>query len=96
MNFTLPEFWAGLTLGLILGALGMILGDAIDHLRARRGTATGMPATWAGYWLGRLLCKLNLHHVLVSSRRRPTWRGTLVERHCIRDCEWSDERWDVP
>lgn len=52
-------------------------------------TATGMPSTWLGYWFGRLLCRVGLHH-----RTRITfWEygpgGDRIVTFCVRDCQWS-------
>jgi len=56
-------------------------------------TANGMPATWFGYWLGRLLCRLGIHKVGQLTQWEYFGRGDHVIRWCIRDCQWGDDYW---
>lgn len=56
-------------------------------------TATGMPATWLGYWFGRLLCRLGCHKVGSVTYWGYGRHGDRIVEWCIRDCQWDRERW---
>lgn len=61
----------------------------------RRGTATGAPATWFGYYLGQLLCRLGRHDTITLRRWTSVPGRDHVTMMCNRDrCEWSIDRWE--
>lgn len=65
-------------------------------------TATGMPATLVGYWIGRLLCAVGIHKRIYVrgfiERRISDFTGIAGWAElatCVRDCQWSRERWEA-